>query len=119
MFVEKIVWMEESAKEAIVTVTNGNVKVICFSQPCTLNVGSKIEEPLECIDTLAVTVCESKPKITKRDSFFEYEFQGKIVNREKGLVNVAGLIIHVNVDDIPNDVNNGMYIAFGTSRLDI
>ena len=119
MIVEKIEWMDESEKEAIVTVSCNGYKVICFSHPCLLKTGRKIEGPLECIDAKCVTSCECVAKVQKKDSFFEYELQGKIVDRENGVININGLVIHIDADEIPKDVKEGMYISFETSRIDL
>ena len=119
MTVEKIEWMDEAEKEAIVTVSCNGYKVVCFSHPCLLKTGCKFEELLECIDAKCVTNCECVAKIQKKGGFFGYELQGKIVDREKGIININGLIFHIDADEIPKDVKEEMYISFETSRIDI
>ena len=72
MKAEKIEYMDMDAKEAIVFVRENNLELTCFSCPCLLEVGSIIEEPLECVDTKNVVVCEDYSMIYKDKSLFGY-----------------------------------------------
>ncbi len=119
MKIKKIELMDIDLKEAIIIVKENDLEVTCFSCPCLLEIGSIIKEPLECIDTKNVVVCEENAMIQKDKGFFGYKLQGKIENLEEGLVNVNGFRMHIDVKEIPNDVKTGMYICFETSRIDI
>lgn len=119
MNIESIKWIDQNAKEAIVTVGSSYDKILCYSYPCDYQIGDKIVEQLECLDTKAVIVCDRSYKITKLESAFGYELQGRIIDIENGIVDVDGLIIHIDENEIPGDINTGMYIQFETSRVDI
>ena len=119
MIIDKIIYVDEVAKEAILLVKTKQTVIRCFSCPCVLKQGTVIETPLECIDTKKVSLCDNKYVVQKKEKFWEYKFQAKLINREEGLVEVNGLFIHIDVYEIPNDIVDGMYICFETSRLDI
>ena len=92
MNIESIKWIDQNAKEAIVTVGSSYDKILCYSYPCDYQIGDKIVEQLECLDTKAVIVCDRSYKITKLESAFGYELQGRIIDIENGIVDVDGLI---------------------------
>ena len=119
MEIEHIEFIDENAKEAIVFIKNEQIEIKCFSCPCLLEQGSIVEEPLECIDTKNVAISDNYSKIRKKENFWGYEFQVQIINREEGLVEADGIRMHIDIDEIPNDIEVGMYIYFETSRIDI
>lgn len=69
----KIEFMDINAKEAIITIKKGKYEIICFSCPCQLEQGDFLGEPLECIDTRNVEVCEEYSQIQKDGSSFGYK----------------------------------------------
>lgn len=119
MKVGKIKWIDDATKEAIVFVDSDSGTLICYSCPCEYNVGDEITEPLECLDADKVTTCNENFMITKLESVFGYEIQGEIINCKEGIVHVEGFVIHIDEDEIPRDINTGMYIQFETHRIDI
>lgn len=60
------------------------------------------------------------PVLTKYlEKTFCYKLTGRVKDKNKGLIDVYGFIIHINEQEIPNDIENGMYIEFTTSRIDL
>ena len=62
MHIEKIEWLNEEGKEAILKVVNDTKNLVCFSCPCFYNIGDVITEPLECLDTNDIVLCEINKK---------------------------------------------------------
>jgi len=48
-----------------------------------------------------------------------YKLKGQVKDKSKGLIDVYGFIIHINEQGIPNDIENGMFVEFITSRIDL
>ena len=47
------------------------------------------------------------------------KLKGQVKDKSKGLIDVYGFIIHINEQGIPNDIENGMFVEFITSRIDL
>lgn len=60
MYIEKIEWLDKEGKEAILKVVNETKSLMCFSCPCSYNVGDVLTEPLECKDGKLITAWSSK-----------------------------------------------------------
>lgn len=120
MYVKKIDWMDEVSKEAIVEVAEGMERLVCFSCPCLYKLNDMLREPLECLDTKGIVSCSTaESDIKKLEKTFCYKLTGRVKDKNKGLIDVYGFIIHINEQEIPNDIENGMYIEFTTSRIDL
>lgn len=120
MYIEKIEWLDKEGKEAILKVVNDMKSLICFSCPCSYNVGDVLTEPLECLDTDDIVLCDTKENsIEKMEGEFKYKLKGKLKDIQNGIIEVYGFDVHIDEERIPDDIINGMYIQFVTSRIDI
>lgn len=120
MHVEEIEWLDKEGKEAILKVVSETDYLVCFSCPCTYNIGDVLTEPLECLDTDNIILCEiQENNIEKIEGEFKYRLKGKIKDIKNGIVEVNGYNLHIDEDEIPKDILNGMYIQFEVSRIDI
>ena len=120
MYVKKIEWLDKISKEAIVEVSEGTEQLVCFSCPCPYKLNDRLCEPLECLDTRHIALCVAEEyDIKKLEGAFCYQLKGQIKDKNRGLVDVYGLILHIDQQEIPNDIENGMYIEFTTSRIDL
>lgn len=120
MYIEKIEWLDKEGKEAILKVVNDMKSLICFSCPCSYNVGDVLTEPLECLDTDDIVLCDTKENsIEKMEGEFKYKLKGKLKDIQNGIIEVYGFDVHIDKERIPDDIINGMYIQFVTSRIDI
>ena len=91
-----------------------------LSDALSYNVGDVLVEPLECLDTENIILCERTENIIeKMEGEFKYKLRGELKNMEKGIVEVKGFALHIDEDKIPKDVSNGMCIQFEVSRIDI
>ena len=111
MRIEEINWLDIGREEAVLKVVSDTNCLICFSCPCTCDVGDVLTEPLECLDTDNIILCERTENIIeKMEGEFKYKLRGELKNMEKGIVEVNGFSLHIDEDKIPKDVSNGMCI---------
>ena len=52
MYIEEIEWLDKEGKEAILKVVNDTKSLMCFSCPCSYNIGDFLTYPLECLQPL-------------------------------------------------------------------
>lgn len=120
MYVEEISWLDKDGEEAVLKVINETDCLVCFSCPCTYDVGDILTEPLECLDTDNIILCETRKNIIeKMEGEFKYKLGGELKDIGNGIVEVKGFNLHIDEDKIPKDMSNGMYIQFEVSRIDI
>ncbi len=120
MYIKEIEWIDKEGKEAILKVVNDTKSLMCFSYPCSYNIGDLLTEPLECLDTDDIVLCETKENsIEKMEGPFKYKLKGKLKDIQNGIIEVFGFDIHIDEEKIPSDITNGMYVQFVASRIDI
>ena len=89
MHIEEINWLDIGEEEAVLKVVSDADCLICFSCPCSYNVGDVLVEPLECLDTENIILCERTENIIeKMEGEFKYKLRGELKNMEKGIVEV-------------------------------
>lgn len=120
MYIEEIDWLDLGQEEATLKVVSASDSLICFSCPCSYNVGDILAEPLECLDTDSIILCETKENIIeKMEGEFKYKLRGELKDIRNGIVEVKGFKLHIDEEKIPKDISNGMCIQFEVSRIDI
>lgn len=120
MHIKQIEWLDKEGKEAIVEIAKGMKSMICFSCPCLYNLGDVLLEPLKCLDTRNVILCDTKEyDIKKLEGAFEYKLKGRVKDKKNGIIDVQGFNIHIDEKQIPNDIVDEMYIEFETTRIDM
>lgn len=120
MHIEEINWLDIGGEEAVLKVVSGADCLMCFSCPCSYDVGDVLAEPLECLDTDNIIMCETKENtIEKMEGEFNYKLRGELKNMQNGIVEVKGFSLHIDEDKIPKDMSNGICIQFEVSRIDI
>ena len=120
MHIEEINWLDIGGEEAVLKVASNADCLTCFSYPCSYDVEDVLLEPLECLDTDNIIMCETKENIIeKMEGEFKYKLRGELKNMQNGIVEVKGFILHIDEDKIPKDMSNGMCIQFEVSRIDI
>ena len=118
MWIKSIDWVDESAKEADVIVTDGNNSIICFSCPCNYCNGDTINEPLECLDVENIILADGSYNIERKRNY-EHIVCGKMKDITNGIVEIGEIILHINNEKIPKDINNNDMIKFCISRVDL
>jgi len=65
-------------------------------------------------------LCENpEENIEKLGKTFKYRIRGKIISKDECILAVYGFNLHLNKNKIPNDIKEGAYIQFISSRIDI
>lgn len=120
MYIEGIEWLDKEGKEAILKVVKDARSLMCFSCPCSYNIGDVLTDPLECLDADDIVLCETRENsIEKLEGVFKYKLKGKLKDIQNGIIEVYGFDIHIDEEKIPGDMANGMYVQFVASRIDI
>lgn len=118
MKILKIDWMEESIKEAVLTLNDGENDFEVFSHPCPYSEGQDITQPLYAMDPENIVRVEpQKLFIKKIGSAFEHEILAKVVNSKVPLVSIGTVYIELG-GRLPGDIVEGEYVLFKTGRLD-
>ena len=120
MYIEEIDWLDLGQEEATLKVVSASDSLICFSCPCLHNVDDILVEPLECLDTDNIIVCETKENsIEKMDGEFRYKLRGELKDIQNGIVEVKDFKLHIDEEKIPKDISNGTCIQLEVSRIDV
>ena len=75
MRIKEINWLDIGGEEAVLKVVSDTDCLVCFSCPCSCDVGDVLGEPLECLDTDNIILCETKDNIIEK---MEGEFKYKL-----------------------------------------
>jgi len=117
MKVQKINWIDESAQEAIVSITDGKFVCEAFCCPCKLRIEDSLARPLKALsEGRIVKVDERAPSVIKTHEW-SYEIVGVITDVAKSLVMVGRL--EIILWSMPGDLKNGDMVLCYPSRLDI
>lgn len=120
VIIKNINWISEESLEAEVTITDGQFELLCFSHPFTKKKGEQIVEPLYVLDTYDATRLDSLNfRVEKLEGTFDYLIEGKLINKELGLIKLGNITIEIDSPFIPKDLRDGDYISFKCNRLDI
>ena len=78
MRIKEINWLDIGGEEAVLKVVSDTDCLVCFSCPCSCDVGDVLGEPLECLDTDNIILCETKDNIIeKMEGEFKYKLRGR------------------------------------------
>ena len=118
MRIRKIDWMEESIKEAILTLNDGENDFLVFSHPCRFSVGQCVNQPLYASETSNIRRVEPQKVFIKRVGLaFEHELLAKVVDTKVPLVCIGEIVIELG-GRLPGDIVKGEYVRFRSDRLD-
>jgi hypothetical protein len=120
MQIIKIDWLSQEALEAEVTISDDTYNLICFSQPFQYKVGTKLTEPLYCLNvSQTVKSHDKKPGIERLDDHFSYRLSGKLYDKENLLILVGELCLELDIETLPGDILENDFLTFECSRIDI
>ena len=64
--------------------------------PCSYEIGDVLTEPLECLNTDNIILCETNDNIIeKMEGEFKYKLRGKLIDMLNGIVEVKGFKLHI------------------------
>ena len=119
MYIHNIVWLDEPSSEAVLTISDGDYSLTCFSCPCEYSVGDIIEAPLECLSVSDIEWVDPQYSVIHTDSKFSYIIIGEVLNIADGLVRVGKITLHINSVLFPKDIYTGQFVRFCVSRIDL
>lgn len=111
-------WLSKDAQEAILTVTDGMLSVRIFSQPCSLQEGDRLLEPVLAFNTSdIVRMTTMIPDAQVIMEPFAQECHGVVEDIGAKLIRVGALGVILDIP-IPGDIAVGEAVAFRCARLD-
>ena len=121
MFVKAVKYYGGTDGDADVTVSDGQLGIICFCCDCRHRVSDPITGPLHCEFVSEVqTAGEPEAAIQKTDAaHYSYRIQGLLLDRAAGLVQAGGLRFCIEPGLIPKDIPDRTFISFSTLRTDL
>jgi len=118
--IKKINWISQEALEAEVVVTDGELEIMCFAQPLNYLEESELIEPIYCLNVSNLVKAEkSEYSIEKLDDYFAYRLIGKLIDKRYEKVKLGELLLELDNNLLPGDINEGDFISFCCQRLDI
>lgn len=120
MYVKSIKWLDTICKEAEVEISDSEYNIVCFSQPCTYVKNQEINEPLECLNASNIMLADvNMYKVVKENAPYAYTIYGKLIH-EKGIVQLgSSIMLHIDSNKIPKDIEVNSYIVFCVDRIDL
>ncbi|WP_342472628.1 hypothetical protein MHH70_04080 [Metasolibacillus sp. FSL H7-0170] len=120
MKIKKINWISQEALEAEVIVTDGEFEIMCFAQPLNYLEESELIEPIYCLNVSNLVRAEkAEYSIEKLDDPFAYRVIGKLIDKNYEKVKLGELLLELENNLLPGDINEGDFISFCCQRLDI
>ncbi len=118
MYIKEIKDYYQSGMEADVIVSDGEFEILCYVQPFSGKQNIDFDLcPLDYSEIMTAT--KNEYSIEKLETgFYDYFLRGKLINLEKGLVQIGGIIIK-GIRYLPKDIREGEYIEFSVERMDL
>lgn len=120
MYIKSILWLDEENKEAELEISDSVYSLVCFSFPCYYSIKQKLLEPLECLDSKDFMISlDEKYKIERVNKGYSYRLCGKLTDVSNGIITIGNIVLHIDENIIPKDINNGDFVEFIVSRIDL
>lgn len=120
--IKKISWLSREALEAEVIISDGNFDIVCFAHPLIMELGDQLTEPLYSLNPSNIIKIYNPNMLSlveKLSRPFSYFVQGKLKDRESGIVQLGEIEIEIDCNFLPADITNGDSISFSTDRFDL
>ena len=119
MYIQDVLRFDKSGKEAELIVSDGAYEVLCYACPIdAVKAGMTISGLSGFSCTNVVRAIEQHYAVSKLPPYFAYSITGKLISKQKGIVQVGNLKISLDAY-IPNDLSDGEYVSFDVLRLDL
>src|SRR5690606_11599296 len=105
MIIKRREWLSGSAQEAILFVGDDWFECAAFSQPCKLNVGDSLKEPLLAISVRGVIKVQESVQLAihRQGQSFAHDVVAKATNPQARIVSVGPIEIELD-DPLPGDI---------------
>lgn len=119
MIIKKREWLSESAQEAILYVGDDCFECAAFSQPCNLNAGDSLVEPLLAISIRGVVKAQEYVQLAihRQGESFVHNIVAMVTNPKARIVAVGPIEIELD-GPLPGDISLEDVIQFSCGRLD-
>jgi hypothetical protein len=120
MLVKSIQWISEGANEAEVEITDGRFVFFAFSQPCIVEVGDEIVEPLHVFDIKNAMISDQTDLGVWKtiENRLGHRIVAKVVDVSTQSLSVGGIQLLVD-DYLPRGLESGNLIEFECARIDL
>ncbi len=119
MYIQDVLRFDKSGKEAELIVSDGSYEVLCYAYPIVaVKTGMTISGLSGFSCTNVVRAVEQRCAVSKLPPYFAYNITGKLISKQKGIVQVGSLKISLDAY-IPNDLSEGEYVSLDVLRLDL
>ena len=119
MFVKRV--EQFSGYEADLVVSDGQYNIKCHFSCFPPLIKIKEEQPVREILTFLseniVSVEQNKYLIKKKENYYAYYLQGKVIALDKPMISIGDLIIMLD-SVFPKDISIGDYVGLNVKRLD-
>lgn len=120
MKIEKMVCISEAAQEAELSITDGKFTCVAFSQPCDYSEGDVVDDSLHAFTSKNIMLSRNEEVRIQRlnERTLSHRCTAIVDNKSQSLVRVGSIIIELD-SSIPAGVEDGMFVDFECSRLDV
>lgn len=111
-------WLSEEAEEALLSVGDATLVMQVFCQPCWLQVGATLAEPVLAYDSTNIVRAAQElayARLVRQP--FAHECGGKVVDAARGIAVVGSIPVELD-GRLPGDIRDGDWIEFSCTRLD-
>jgi len=117
MICMKEIALDYESQEADVLLSDGNIEILVFSHPFE----GKIELPLFAWNYDSVKKSDKNYYyVEKLDSYFGYKINGKLIDKEKGIVKLGEFLLELIEDElIPQNIKDNDFIQFKVTGIDM
>ncbi|MBP2623228.1 hypothetical protein [Streptococcus oricebi] len=119
--INNIEWIDVDTKEAELVLSDGENKLLVFSDGYSefdCQVGVEFKEELYAMVSSDVIQVMNKPESVLPLGGFRQVITGTLIDKQNSLLKIGEYVLHFE-SDIPNDVKEGELLEFEVGRIDI
>ncbi len=118
MYIKKLDWLSEAAKEAELIITDGNYSCVAFSQPCKHKQEDKIFEPLHAFMVENLMLSHEIDLKIETVKGFQHKVVALVRDINEDIVQVGDISIKLDYH-IPSWAKDGDFVEFECGRIDL
>jgi hypothetical protein len=105
------------AKEAVVTISDNILELVCFAHPFNLKIGDSVSFIIQASGVERIQRAKGNGYYTERvNNTFSHFIRGKVMDTENGIVRLGKLLIELDMP-FPGDTVKGEYVSFLCAQL--
>ncbi len=115
--IHRLEWLDKTAKEAILTISDGVHQVRCFSHPHEHAKEKAVQLPLLTLGAECVRRSKTAVGIEQDTIGFSLRVRAEVVDTHRPTVSVGALLFELDTA-LPGDIQEGDVVEFCVDRLD-